>query len=152
MNQARFRPSLVHRTDVIYSLCISDLNDLIFLYGGSNMHKYLLCPTIISRIQVISLSIKAPIGEEKLTCVSANRRSEMSIQSRCKPIMIILRQAQISTAKVNCLCIARISYIDIVEISKSEYFELQNCYHTCVMHLVAKIRISLLKYGSSLCM
>ena len=37
MNQARFRPSLVHRKeDVIYSLCINDLNYLIFLYGGSS--------------------------------------------------------------------------------------------------------------------
>jgi hypothetical protein len=31
----------------------------------------------------------------------------MSVKSRCKTIMVILRQAQISTAKINCLFVAR---------------------------------------------
>jgi hypothetical protein len=40
------------------------------------------------------------------TCISANRRSEMSVKRSRKPIMVILRKGQISTAKINSLCVA----------------------------------------------
>jgi len=42
----------------------------------------------------------------KQTCISANRRSEMSVKRSCKPVMVILRKGQISTAKINSLCVA----------------------------------------------
>jgi hypothetical protein len=45
-------------------------------------------------------------GVGKLTCISANRRSEMCIKRSRKPIMVIFRKAQISTAKIDCLCVA----------------------------------------------
>jgi len=42
----------------------------------------------------------------KQTCISANGRSEMSVKRSCKPVMVILRKGQISTAEINCLCVA----------------------------------------------
>ena len=52
----------------------------------------------------------------KQTCISANRRSEMSVKRSCKPVMVILRKGQISAAKINGLCVATgESYMDSLE-------------------------------------
>jgi hypothetical protein len=53
-------------------------------------------------------------------CVSANRRSEMSVKRSCKPVMVILRKGQISAAKINSLCVATGELYGFFGISKLE--------------------------------
>jgi len=53
-------------------------------------------------------------------CISANRRSEMSVKRSCKPVMVILRKGQISAAKINGLCCNRGKLYGFFGISKLE--------------------------------